>query len=238
MCLLIDKDTKIYFSKYALAVEIKDSLFEIFDIITYEINSESDIRYKNGIKNTATAIKPLSNKNIKIGSTNNNGFFESEDKDGFLEVDDYQNVFVFLSDNKVFGLMMINQESPSLEKYISAFESKVILLDISLEEDVGIGDLWDTKEFKNINDLNKEKNEISSKWNQWKKSLGESRPWHLLDPEKKVRSKEIINKRISLCTTCEFFLPTKQCSKCFCFMPAKVHLSDAECPVGKWSKEN
>lgn len=227
----------MFFSKYALAVEVEDCLFEIFDIITHELDSEIDKRYKEGTKNTAKAIKALSNKNIKNGSTNNNGFFESEDKDGFLEIDDNQYAFVFLSDNKVFGAVIMTQESPGLEKYINAFESKVIVLDISLEENIGIGDLWDTINFNSISNVNKQKNTIPSKWNEWKKNLGESRPWHLLDPEKKIRSKEIINKRMSLCTSCEFFLPTKQCSKCLCFMPAKVHLSNADCPIGKWGKE-
>jgi hypothetical protein len=227
----------MFFSKYALAVEIEDYLFEIFDIITHELDSEIDKRYKNATKNTAIAIKALSNKNIKNGSTNNNGYFESEDKDGFLEIDDSQYVFVFLSDNKVFGASIMTEESPGLEKYINAFESKVVLLDISLEENIGIGDLWDTKKFKSVNDTNQSKKIILSKWNQWKTNLGDSRPWHLLDPEKKIRSKEIVNKRMSLCIGCEFFLPTKQCSKCLCFMPAKVHLSNADCPIGKWGKE-
>lgn len=225
------------FSKYALAVEVEDCLFEIFDTITHELDSEIDKRYKKGTKNTAIAIKALSNKNIKNGSINNNGLFESKDKDGFLEIDDSQHAFVFLSDNRVFGASIMTQESPGFEKYINAFQSKVLVLDISLEENIGIGDLWDTKSFKNINDLDKQKNETPSKWNQWKKNLGESRPWHLLDPEKKIRSKEIINNRMLLCTSCEFFLPTKQCSKCLCFMPAKVHLSNADCPIGKWGKE-
>ena len=76
-----------------------------------------------------------------------------------------------------------------------------------------------------------------SKWDEWKKSLGDSRPWHLLDPDKIIRDQSIINKRIEICKGCEFFSITKQCSHCGCYMPAKASLSNAECPVGKWGKE-
>jgi hypothetical protein len=76
-----------------------------------------------------------------------------------------------------------------------------------------------------------------SKWNEWKKNLGDSRPWHLLDPDRKINNKDIIDKRMQSCLGCEFFLQTKQCSKCGCFMPLKTLLSNAECPIGKWGKE-
>ena len=76
-----------------------------------------------------------------------------------------------------------------------------------------------------------------SKWDEWKKSLGDSRPWHLLDPDKIIRDQSVIDKRLELCKGCEFFLITKQCSKCGCYMPGKVTLSNAECPIGKWSQD-
>lgn len=76
-----------------------------------------------------------------------------------------------------------------------------------------------------------------SKWKEWKESLGDARPWHLLDPNKKIRQQSVIDKRIEICSGCEFFLPTKQCDKCKCFMPFKTTLSNAECPIGKWGKE-
>jgi hypothetical protein len=31
-----------------------------------------------------------------------------------------------------------------------------------------------------------------SKWNDWKKNLGDARPWHLLDPDKKIRDKSSV----------------------------------------------
>ena len=41
------------------------------------------------------------------------------------------------------------------------------------------------------------------------------------------------NNRYSICEGCEFF-KEKRCTKCGCFMEAKVHLELATCPIGKW----
>lgn len=78
-----------------------------------------------------------------------------------------------------------------------------------------------------------------SKWNEWKESLGDSKPWHLLDPNKIIKDKSIVDNRMSICLSCEFLIkPTKQCEKCLCFMSSKTTLSNAECPIGKWHRED
>jgi hypothetical protein len=77
-----------------------------------------------------------------------------------------------------------------------------------------------------------------SKWKEWKESLGDSRPWHLLDPNKHVSDEDLAKKRLNICSGCEFYTKlTTQCQKCGCVMPLKVHLAEAECPIGKWGKE-
>jgi hypothetical protein len=77
-----------------------------------------------------------------------------------------------------------------------------------------------------------------SKWQEWKDSLGESRPWHLLDDTKQIKDESLIQKRYSICQECpELISLTKQCKLCGCWMPGKTRLSSAECPVGKWKKE-
>jgi len=76
-----------------------------------------------------------------------------------------------------------------------------------------------------------------SKWNDWKKNVGDSRPWHLLDPNKIVKDSEIAKNRLEICISCPRLVSiTKQCLECGCFMSAKVHLSNAECPLNKWGK--
>ena len=43
--------------------------------------------------------------------------------------------------------------------------------------------------------------------------------------------------RAWICKECPELVPLVEiCKKCGCFMPAKVRLDFAECPMGKWSK--
>lgn len=73
-----------------------------------------------------------------------------------------------------------------------------------------------------------------SKWEEWKKSQGETRPWDLLDPNNYVEE-DIAAERFEICKACpELIKLTKQCKKCGCFMAAKTKLIGAECPLGKW----
>ena len=40
--------------------------------------------------------------------------------------------------------------------------------------------------------------------------------------------------RYATCEKCPFFTAQAMCKKCGCFMPAKVQLTGAKCPEGKW----
>jgi len=43
------------------------------------------------------------------------------------------------------------------------------------------------------------------------------------------------NERFKICESCEHFRASiKQCKKCGCFMPLKVNLPGAKCPIDKW----
>lgn len=76
-----------------------------------------------------------------------------------------------------------------------------------------------------------------SAWKQWKKNLGESRPWHLFDPVLRT-TEEIAAGRYDLCKGCEHFISaTTQCTQCGCIMKAKTLLKNAECPIGKWGQD-
>lgn len=78
-----------------------------------------------------------------------------------------------------------------------------------------------------------------SKWSEWKKNVGDSRPWHLLNPDRLLDNESIINKRLEICKACpELISATTQCKKCGCLMNLKTRLAEAECPIGKWHKES
>lgn len=76
-------------------------------------------------------------------------------------------------------------------------------------------------------------------WDEWKKSMGDSRPWHLLDPNRRIKDESVIKNRMDICNSCEYLIKaTKQCSKCGCFMVLKTTLANAECPENKWYRED
>lgn len=72
-------------------------------------------------------------------------------------------------------------------------------------------------------------------WEQYKKNLGETRPWDIVNPETQWASEEKSNERFSICKLCpELIKLTTQCKKCGCFMKVKTKLELATCPLGKW----
>lgn len=73
-----------------------------------------------------------------------------------------------------------------------------------------------------------------SKFAEWKKNQGTTRPWDLVNPDNYTDT-ETEEKRYDICLQCpELTLTTKQCKKCGCFMHLKTKLKDATCPIGKW----
>ena len=74
-----------------------------------------------------------------------------------------------------------------------------------------------------------------SPWQQYKKNLGETRPWDIINPSKNRSSDEIQKQRMDVCLSCpELIQLTKNCKKCGCFMEMKTKLEHAACPLGKW----
>lgn len=52
-------------------------------------------------------------------------------------------------------------------------------------------------------------------------------------------SSEVSKQRYSICKGCDKFNKwLQQCKSCGCIIPAKVKLSYASCPEGKWDSEN
>jgi hypothetical protein len=74
-----------------------------------------------------------------------------------------------------------------------------------------------------------------SPWEKYKKNLGSTRPWDMINPNVDYVSKDVADSRYSICQSCpELISLTKQCKKCGCFMAAKTKLLNAQCPIGKW----
>lgn len=74
-----------------------------------------------------------------------------------------------------------------------------------------------------------------SAWQEYKKKLGATRPWDLLDPNTEYVDKAEAKARLDVCRTCERFVKnTQQCLECGCFMNLKTKLKLATCPIHKW----
>jgi hypothetical protein len=72
-------------------------------------------------------------------------------------------------------------------------------------------------------------------YQQWKKNLGTTRPWDMLNPNTQYATEEEAEKRMDICKQCPFLIKaTNQCKKCGCIMHLKTKLAGAECPVGNW----
>jgi hypothetical protein len=72
-------------------------------------------------------------------------------------------------------------------------------------------------------------------WQEYKKKLGKTRPWDILNPNAELSGEELASHRFSICETCPSLLKvTNQCKECGCFMSLKVKLLQAECPLKKW----
>jgi hypothetical protein len=76
---------------------------------------------------------------------------------------------------------------------------------------------------------------MSSAWENWKNNIGETRPWHLLDPDAILDDAEKIKTRLDICQSCPKFVKlTSQCKECGCIMKLKTKLINASCPLNKW----
>lgn len=75
---------------------------------------------------------------------------------------------------------------------------------------------------------------MPSAWQEYKKKIGDSRPWHLLNSNNYVDD-ETSSSRYEICKSCpELIDLTKQCKQCGCVMTMKTKLNNASCPLEKW----
>lgn len=70
---------------------------------------------------------------------------------------------------------------------------------------------------------------------RYKKMLGDTRPWDIINPKTEWSDTEESTRRFDICKACpELISLTSQCKKCGCIMSIKTKLSAAVCPIGKW----
>jgi hypothetical protein len=76
---------------------------------------------------------------------------------------------------------------------------------------------------------------MTNPWQEYKKKLGTTRPWDVVNPNIEKATEEEAIARYKTCLDCDRFLNiTKQCKECGCVMPLKTKLKNATCPIGRW----
>jgi hypothetical protein len=76
---------------------------------------------------------------------------------------------------------------------------------------------------------------MTNPWQEYKKKLGDSRPWDMINPTIERATEEEAARRFSICQACPRLLKkTNQCKECGCFMNAKSKILKAGCPIHKW----
>ena len=76
---------------------------------------------------------------------------------------------------------------------------------------------------------------MTSKWQEYKEKLGETKPWDIINPNTEYVEEAEATRRYDICKACpELIDLTKQCKQCGCVMPLKTKLAKAECPLKKW----
>jgi hypothetical protein len=137
-------------SKYALCVKIDKDMFEIFDIFYVEKDTEIDLKYKKAISLGVFAFHKDISNGIQIGSILEKDNFVSDPAKEYTYISKDQNAYMLTCNNIVFSVLVRNKNDLSDEKYQAAFQSEVILIDVSSEDLVGFGDIWDGKKIINM----------------------------------------------------------------------------------------
>ena len=76
---------------------------------------------------------------------------------------------------------------------------------------------------------------MTNPWQEYKKKLGDTRPWDMFNQNIEQASGEEALRRLSICEECPSLLKlTHQCKECGCFMKMKTKLKHAACPLKKW----
>lgn len=237
---------EIEYDESAYAFLVENEVFYIFHAIALDDAIAEE--YKNGFNNNPISIDleyyPLAMRgDIWNGSTFEynpeqsikayDGTSMNRSKIPSLDTSTFSR-FGFVSNNKLFFAIVFPKASEEETMWKNAFKTGVKAIDISHYKNIEVGDRLINNAFVKPDNTQVFK-EGTSSWSRWKSNLGDSRPWHMVNPGQNKVDTEIAKKRMSLCQACpELIKATTTCTKCGCFMKLKTRLEGAVCPIGKW----
>lgn len=139
---------------YAFAVKLDSgsNLFEVFEqvFIGGEKNPEIKLRWKKAFsEGNVTLIKNENIEKISVGSFWDGSNLIFNENELPLQYYDKNHCAIALSNNYVFGTLIIADDVNVKEKFDAAFSSEVIGIDTTDMPEANLGSIWDGTKFIN-----------------------------------------------------------------------------------------
>jgi hypothetical protein len=148
--------------RYALSTKISESLYEVFDLRTYDLSNavqkdRSDRIQSAILENNIVGMNATDMDNLAIGSIFDGSGFSLPDQislgwpfDGAMPKENaygHSRLFALLSNDVVFSIIMFTEDSPSGDKFAAAFSGDLAMSMVGDEEVVEEGYFWNGTHF-------------------------------------------------------------------------------------------
>lgn len=127
--------------RYAFIVE--NEVFDIIEIPDNEYYSDMISRWSNGFANNAYGIDLSDNPEISVGSIKGEHGFDNSNVSPEHSIEQHTglNRFGMISNDVVFGTIILSESDPKLEMYKAAFETGVTCVEV-LDPDLPVTNWW------------------------------------------------------------------------------------------------
>ena len=127
--------------RYAMVVN--QEVFDIIEAPYNEYTSEALDRWSAGAAALATVIDATGLEGVSRGSIFSEGSFDNSEVEENLDSVTYPdlNTFCFVSNNRVFGLIVMSNTDPKIEMYKAALSEDVFFVEI-LDESLPVSLWW------------------------------------------------------------------------------------------------
>lgn len=135
--------------KFGLATKIEENLYEIFNILTVPDALTEVINRIDDVVNSQKPIVSMKTSQFKEKATigaiwNGSDFTESNDQWANANWD-VSDTYSLLCENKIFFQMITIKNTVGHDMHDAAFENDVTLVKINDNDNVNVGDHWDTE---------------------------------------------------------------------------------------------
>lgn len=143
--------------KYALAVQIDENLYEVFDVINVPDSATPSITRIENALNSGHQILGMKTtqfgNSVVHGAIWNGENFSGGNEDYYLNKNpnwSVSNSFSFLCNNEIFLISFMSVNTSANEMYDAAFSGNVTLIKVQEDQDVSPGCTWNGLEFSSL----------------------------------------------------------------------------------------